>query len=70
MCVLCPETDFSEMLQFEEEIADNVKGAGLMWLSQSLDIKMLATNYHLERLGNLVRYTPGCTHAHVGFEVM
>ncbi|XP_039228428.1 cilia- and flagella-associated protein 61 isoform X1 [Drosophila yakuba] len=56
--------------EFEEEIADNVKGAGLMWLSQSLDIKVLATNYHFERLGNLVRYTPGFKHAHVEFEVI
>ncbi|KAI8037540.1 cilia- and flagella-associated protein 61 [Drosophila gunungcola] len=55
--------------EFEEEIADNVKGAGLMWLSESVDIELLAKNFHLERLGNLVRYTTGIKHARVLFDV-
>ncbi|XP_017004328.3 cilia- and flagella-associated protein 61 isoform X1 [Drosophila takahashii] len=56
--------------EFEEEIADNVKGAGLMWLSDSIDIEKLATNFHLERLGNLARYTPGVKHARVHLDVL
>ncbi|KAH8233343.1 hypothetical protein KR026_007225, partial [Drosophila bipectinata] len=55
--------------EFEEEIEDNVKGAGLMWLSDSIDVADLATNFHLNRLGNLARYTPGGHHGHVHFDV-
>ncbi|XP_017077843.1 cilia- and flagella-associated protein 61 [Drosophila eugracilis] len=55
--------------EFEEEIADNVKGAGLMWLSDSIDIETLATNFHLERLSNLTRYTPGVKHIRAYFDV-
>ncbi|XP_016977075.1 cilia- and flagella-associated protein 61 [Drosophila rhopaloa] len=63
------QTDNIIIAEFEEEIADNVKGAGLMWLSESIDIEHLATNFHLERLGNLARYTPGIKHARVHFDV-
>jgi len=41
-----------------------------MWLSDSIDIEKLATNFHLERLGNLARYTPGIKHARVHFDVL
>ncbi|XP_037715986.1 cilia- and flagella-associated protein 61 isoform X2 [Drosophila subpulchrella] len=64
------EDDKIIIAEFEEEIADNVKGAGLMWLSDSIDIENLATNFHLERLGNLARYTPGIKHARVHFDVL
>ncbi|XP_017054350.1 cilia- and flagella-associated protein 61-like [Drosophila ficusphila] len=55
--------------EFEEEIAENVKGAGLMWLSESIGIENLVKNFHLERLGNLARYTQGAKHARVLIEV-
>lgn len=60
----------SPCFQFEEEIVDNVKGAGLMWLSDSIDVADLARNFHLNRLGNLARYSPGHHHGHVQFDVL
>ncbi|KAH8284808.1 hypothetical protein KR054_001225 [Drosophila jambulina] len=55
--------------EFEEEITEGVKGGGLMWLSNSVDVEQLATSFHLERLGNLVKYTPGLKHGHFEYDV-
>ncbi|KAH8254134.1 hypothetical protein KR032_008640, partial [Drosophila birchii] len=56
--------------EFEEECTQGVKGAGLMWLSDSLDVEQLATSFHLERMGNLVKYTPGHKHGHYEYDVV
>ncbi|BFG06398.1 cilia- and flagella-associated protein 61 [Drosophila madeirensis] len=50
------------------ELAENI--AGLMWLTDKLDVELLATNFHLQRLGNLVRCTPGAKHGKVSLEVI
>lgn len=41
-----------------------------MWLSDSIDVADLARNFHLNRLGNLARYSPGHHHGHVQFDVL
>ncbi|KAH8308894.1 hypothetical protein KR059_002754 [Drosophila kikkawai] len=56
--------------EFEEEITEGVKGAGLMWLSDYVDVEQLATSFHLERLGNLAKYTPGLKHARFEYNVV
>ncbi|XP_001360499.4 cilia- and flagella-associated protein 61 isoform X1 [Drosophila pseudoobscura] len=50
------------------ELADSI--AGLMWLTDKLDVELLAKNFHLDRLGNLTRCTPGAKHGRVTFEVI
>ncbi|XP_022231899.2 LOW QUALITY PROTEIN: cilia- and flagella-associated protein 61 [Drosophila obscura] len=50
------------------ELAEEI--AGLMWLTDKLDVELLAKNFHLERLGNLTRCTPGAKHGRVSFEVI
>ncbi|KAH8389745.1 hypothetical protein KR200_000872 [Drosophila serrata] len=56
--------------EFEEENPQGVKGAGLMWLSDAVDVERLATNFQLERLGNLAKYTPGLKHGHFEYDVV
>ncbi|KAH8234420.1 hypothetical protein KR038_009520 [Drosophila bunnanda] len=63
-------TEHIIVAEFEEEVSQGVKGAGLMWLSDDVDVEQLATSFHLERLGNLAKYTPGLKHARFEYDVV
>ncbi|XP_068148018.1 cilia- and flagella-associated protein 61 [Drosophila tropicalis] len=52
-----------------DEVTKGVSNTGVMWLTDSLDLELLLTNFNFERVDNLVRYTPDAPHTVVLFQV-